>query len=177
MHGVNLQRLAASVVRRSLSSWHATMRPEDLEDAIQHLWLEAWQLAEQFDPGYGDENIGFDGYAGRILRRRFIDYMRRAYVDTRYESHRDTGHAVRFATSLDAPAGLDSDVTLGEILPAPEPGRELLAQLADAVAGNGATDCSPALARLLRARDRGDARDLRVLRQAFGTKTERASAA
>jgi DNA-directed RNA polymerase specialized sigma24 family protein len=95
-HGVDLERLAAHVVRRFLSS-HVE-HVDDLEDWVAEATLRAWVLALEFDPRIG---TSFDGWASRRLRFYCIERVRTTVADHRYPNQVEARLAVSQPLSLD----------------------------------------------------------------------------
>jgi hypothetical protein len=105
LYGVDAEKFSASVLHRQLRRRGATLRPDQLEEALAHLVGELWRLSERFDPARG---LDFDGYAGKWLPRALDDWYRARFVDRRYTyGNAERRDAIAFAESLDEVVGFE----------------------------------------------------------------------
>jgi hypothetical protein len=108
--------------------------------------MEAWRIAQRLDSRRNDD---FGGWLQAGLHKRTVDWYRQNFYDARHGDP-EARAAVRFAFSLDAPAGDGDAGTLGELVAVSD--------------GLDAADRDAVVGRLRRERDRERARDLRQLR-------------
>lgn len=136
------------VLADALRGRNSHLRPDDEDDAVAYLVSEAWRLSLDFDP---DRSRSFSGYAYKLLKLRYVDWLRRTEGRTRWQFgdgktyERERPQLVSLDVATDDDGG-----RLVETLPAQSSDRQ--------------TSVSPALTRILGVRGFGDPRDIDLLR-------------
>jgi hypothetical protein len=82
LHDVaDAESLARRALEDRLKTWGAHLEPCDYEDALSFLVGLAWELADKYDPAFGQS---FSTFCYRRLRLRLVDWYRSRFGDARY---------------------------------------------------------------------------------------------
>ena len=153
VHDCDLERLAASVVRRFL---HRHTESVDLQDWVAGATALAWELSEQFDPNLG---VDFDGWCARKLYLACVDRLRHEVADSRYAGSVEAKRAVTSPLSLDAVAADNGESFRAFLV---DDAGDVHA-IVEARVGVSAADCNTPVGWLLATRDSCRAGDLDIL--------------